>query len=135
MRYLLIGCLIVIGLLLVARVDLVGHDEPWAQQDEHKQAPFMISLDSMIFWEAQEGLAYQANSISPKISQEIHQALDSLSDYLKATNHKMVLLRSSYQEQEGAVRVAQHRFIFRDSLISDDQSNFSHIAIVNQPED
>jgi len=156
MKYLFLGIAVFIGLALVARVDIMNKKEAWSEAPiKYPKAPFQIYEDNQLFWKADGGIYYPKNQISPLSFDVLEAGLDSLSEYLKLHNEKMLLLKGSYTPDEQQSKVGQFtslgvgraywmsewmvdlgisrsRFILSDSLIQNNMINFIDLRIVAQ---
>ena len=135
-------------------MDKKGH---WQKEAEHLDyQAFVIQLDEQTFAKVENGFTYQPNTIRPDLTSGAWTALDSLANYLKEHNEKMLHISASYQEMESNIQlgalatlgagrghwftqalvqkgISQSRMIFTDSLISNNIPNFIQIQITPQP--
>lgn len=156
MRYLFLGILVFIGLALIARVDILDKKGFWETEEKLVYSPFSIYQPSgALFWEIENGLSYAKNQLQPVQGELVATGLDSLSNYLKTHNEKMLLLCGSFQPAEQSTQVAQFaslgrarafwlsqemtargisrsRFVFRDSLLTNSLPNFAELQIIEQ---
>jgi len=158
MRYAILAIVSFICLMLWAGCHYLDSEGQQKETEVCKNyVALLVDLDGNEFSKVEKGMCYLPDSLSLEFQAETNESLDSLANYLKIQNHRMLRIQGSFQESEKDTRpvaksslgvdraqriksvlvekgISRPRLILSDTAISNNIPNFIKVQIITDPD-